>query len=154
MSITTPCKYRRRSYHRAGGEMMTEQSHKDACDIHTIMRRYEKTGVIDHVNARGAEYGNYVGAPDFKEAMDYIANAHSLFESVPAHIRDQFDNDAGKYLEFMTNEDNIDAIKEFGLPTDHLEAHTDASQGDECPPWAKPLLEAKNPPQGSQEPSE
>lgn len=153
MSITTPSKYQRRSPHASGGEPMTEQSHKETCDIHTIMRRYEKTGVIEHVNTRGAEYANYVGAPDFKQAMDYIANAHSLFESVPSHIRDQFENDAGKYLDFMTDENNIQAIKDLGLPVDHLQASITPATGDECPPWARPLFDAKSSPASSEEPS-
>ena len=107
------------------------------------MRKYEKTGLLEHVAKYGPEYANYVGAPDFKQSMDYIANAHSLFNQVPAKIRDQFDNDAGKYLEFMTNEDNFEAIQELGLPTDHLKACQGDNEPDpnDPPPWAKPLLE-------------
>lgn len=106
--------------HPGGGKLMTEQHHKETCDIHTIMRKYEKTGLLEHVAARGPEYKNYVGAPDFKEAMDYIANANSLFQSIPSSIRDKFNNDPAEYLNFVTDENNREAIEALGLPTEHL----------------------------------
>ena len=117
------------------------------------MRKYEKTGILEHAAKYGPEYANYVGAPDFKQAMDYIANAHSLFNQVPAKIRDRFDNDAGKYLEFMTDEGNFEQIKQMGLPTDHLQASQcdDAPDPSQPPAWAKPLLErTTDTPEGSE----
>jgi len=153
MSLVTPKKYQRRSPHPYSDELMTEQHHKETCDIHTIMRKYEKTGILEHTAKYGPQYANYVGAPDFKQAMDYIANAHSLFNQVPAKIRDQFDNDAGKYLEFMTDEGNFEQIKQMGLPTDHLEAAQcdNAPDPTQPPAWAKPLLESTTEaPEGSE----
>lgn len=144
MSITTPEKYRRRSVHPHSDEIITEQSHKDTCDIHTIMRKYEKTGLIEHVNTRGAEYADYCDAPDFKEAMDYIANANSLFESVPARIRDQFHNNPAEYLEFMTDPSNLEKIREMGLPVEHLEAST----SDSAPTPAPTPTKGKKSPDG------
>jgi len=154
MSLVTPKKYQRRSPHPHSDELMTEQHHKETCDIHTIMRKYEKTGILEHTAKYGPQYANYVGAPDFKQAMDYIANAHSLFNQVPAKIRDRFNNDAGLYLEFMTNESNYEEIKELGLPTEHLKASEceNAPDPTQPPPWAKPLVErATGAPEGSEE---
>lgn len=153
MSISTPEKYRRRVTQPHSDEIVTEQAHKDTCDIHTIMRRYEKTGLIEHVNTRGAEYADYVGAPDFKEAMDYIANAKSLFESVPASIRDRFDNDPAKYLDFMTDENNRADIEALGLPTDHLpDCHTQPVSDSVATP-SQGTTSATKLPDGAVEPS-
>ena len=35
----------------------TRQSMRDECDINAIMRKYIKTGAIDHVNKYSGEYG-------------------------------------------------------------------------------------------------
>lgn len=99
---------------------LTEQSHKDSCDIRNIMRKYEKTGVLDH-NAKHA--GRYMDMPtpvDFKEAMDIIASANSMFESVPAEIRADFNNNPATFLAFMQNAENREKIKEYGFDVSHI----------------------------------
>ena len=51
MSITTPIQYRRKVVVRfEEGTGRTEQAHKDEVDIHSIMARYRKTGLISHVS--------------------------------------------------------------------------------------------------------
>lgn len=99
---------------------MTEQSHKDEVDIQRIMRKFKKTGVLTHVAAHKGTYGDYASAPDYQEAQNIIANAKSLFESVPSHIRSDMDNDPQKFVDFMQNEDNRDAIEAYGLSSSHL----------------------------------
>ena len=38
---------------------MTEQAHKDDVDIHKIMKRYERTGIIDHLAKHKGTYMDY-----------------------------------------------------------------------------------------------
>lgn len=109
-----------RTVHPHSDEQLTEQSHADSCDIHNIMRKYEKTGLINHLNLHSGTYGDYTGAPDFHSAMNLISNASSMFESVPSKIRAQFDNDPGKFLAFMQDEKNRDAIIKMGFDDKHL----------------------------------
>lgn len=99
---------------------LTEQSHAASSDIHTIMRKYEKTGVLEHTSLKSGEYMNLPDAPDFHNAMNIIATANSLFESVPAQIRKKFGNDPEAYLTYMQDNNNYDAIKQMGLPVAHL----------------------------------
>lgn len=101
-------------------ESMTEQSHKDECDIHIILRKFEKTGMITHVAAHAGTYGDYTDALGFQEAQNVIAEAASMFESVPAKIREQFENDAGKFLDFIQNDENREQMEEMGFDTSHL----------------------------------
>lgn len=99
---------------------MTEQAHKAECDIHGILNKHKKTGILSHVAQYKGEYSNMIDAPDFHEMQNIIADAKTMFESVPSHIRKEFNNDAGQYLEFMQNPDNVEKIQQYGLDASHL----------------------------------
>jgi hypothetical protein len=99
---------------------LTEQHHKDSCDIHNILRQQEKTGVAIHSSAFNATYGTMPTGEQFHQDMNRIARAKTLFESVPSKIRNEFDNDVAKYLDFMHQDENYEKIQEMGLPVDHL----------------------------------
>lgn len=98
----------------------TEQAHKDEVSIHNIMRKYKQTGVIEHNAQYEGEYMDMTSAPDFYEAKVIIAEANSMFETVPAHIRKDFDNDPAQFLDFMQDPANYQEIEEYGLSTAHL----------------------------------
>ncbi|AXL14615.1 internal scaffolding protein [Microviridae sp.] len=102
------------------GESMTEQSHKDECDIHNILRKFEKTGMINHVAKHQGTYGDYTNALGFQEAQIVIAEAQSMFETVPSKIREEFDNDPAKFLDFIQDDDNREQMSEMGFDTSHL----------------------------------
>lgn len=121
MSLNTPAKYRRIINFKPGTEpSMTEMSHAKSCDIHNIMKKYEKTGVLDHVSQYEGSYMDYGSIPDFHQAHKMIAEANSMFETVPARIRADFDNDPTKFVDFMQNPDNREQIEAYGLSASHL----------------------------------
>jgi len=103
-----------------GTPSRTEQAHKDEVNIHHILKRFQKTGLVTHTNKHEGTYNDYVDAPDFQEAQQIIASANSLFESLPSSLRRKMDNDPQKFVDFMQNEDNRDEMAELGLSTAHL----------------------------------
>ena len=121
MSIQTPNHLRRRVIAENRPETkMTEEAHKDDCDIHRVMRKYKNQGVIDHVNQHKGEYFNYIDAPDYTEAQQAIARAQELFDSVPSKIRADMSNSPEIFIEFMQNPSNREAIEAYGLDASHL----------------------------------
>lgn len=46
---------------------------------------------------------------------DKIQAADANFASLPAEIRQKFNNDTGQFLEFVNNDENIEAMQEMGL---------------------------------------
>ena len=87
---------------------LTEQHHKDACDINLIMRKYQRTGMIDHVSEYAGHYGLLDGQT-FQEKQQAVAQAISMFEDLPSSARDYFDNDPAKFLDFaVTIDDETD----------------------------------------------
>lgn len=97
------------------GPSMTKQSFKDECDINTIMARYEKDGVVTHVKEHEGQYGDFTLGFDYHDAMNRVHAARDMFMSLPAGIRTKFDNDPGKFLDFVSDPKNSDAMVEMGL---------------------------------------
>lgn len=92
----------------------TKQSHKDECDINTIMARYIKTGLIDFVNQHQPQYGDVTGI-EYQSAMDIIATGNTMFEELPAEWRKRFGNDPAVFLDFVQNPANRAEAIELGI---------------------------------------
>ena len=86
------------------GPSMTQQHFKDECDINQILARYQKTGVIDHVNTYAEQYGEMDGAT-FTEHMQAVARAQNMFEALPSTAREHFRNDPAQFLDYISEID-------------------------------------------------
>lgn len=107
---------------RATGEViyppsMTKQEFAGECDINNIIKSFSATGMIRHVSARAAE-GRYEDLPDpldFQESLAIIAQATDSFMTLPAKIRDRFEQDPAKFLSFVSNPSNLDEMRALGI---------------------------------------
>lgn len=102
---------------------MTKQSFKDECDINNIVKRFEATGIVDHLNLKAAE-GVYQDLPDpidLQGALDVSRHASEAFAALPAVLRAHFDNDPVKFLDAVAypTEATQNLFIEHGLAT-HL----------------------------------
>lgn len=115
---------------KAGNNVyVTEQAHKELCDVNNIIKKYDTQGVITHVSKMEAKFGDMTGM-DFKSMMDQITDAQNMFNDLPSEIRNRFDNSPVKLLDFMDNPENrkeaieLGMIKEIWTPeTDGLGEH-------------------------------
>ena len=96
------------------GPGLTKQSHRGECDVNQIMRRYEQTGLMRFVESRQAQYMD-APAIDFQEAMNAVLEANSMFAEMPSDLRKRFSNDPGEFLDFASNPENIDELRDLGL---------------------------------------
>lgn len=94
---------------------LAQQSFKDECDINNIMARYERTGMIEHVNTYQGQYGDFIGFPDYHEAMNAVKEAENMFMTLPSSIRERFDNNPETFLAFAQDENNQDEMIRLGL---------------------------------------
>jgi len=94
---------------------MTKQSFKDECDINNIMKKYEKNGLIDHLNNTRGEYGDFIGFSDYQTSLNEIKAADEAFATIPAAIRARFNNNPSEFLEFVQDEKNADEMIRLGL---------------------------------------
>lgn len=92
----------------------TRQGHKDECDINQILGKFQKTGALTHANNHEANYG-FASSLSFTEAMQTVTTARSMFAELPSSLRDKFDHDPAKFLEFVQNPANDAEKHELGL---------------------------------------
>lgn len=92
----------------------TKQSFKAECDINNIMRRFQQTGVIDHLSQRKPMFGDMPNM-DFQGAMAIVVEARERFAELPSAVRDRFANDPGRLLEFIQNPENTEEAIKLGL---------------------------------------
>lgn len=96
------------------GPSMCQQSFKDECDINRIMARYLETGSVEHVNQREARYQDVTGW-DYQEALNIVAAGNSTFAGLPASVRDRFENDPKKLLDFVHDPANVEECIRLGF---------------------------------------
>lgn len=103
------------------GPSRAKQNFKAECDINTIMRKFEKTGVIEHVKQHGARYGDFIDTPQsYQDAVNQVIEAEKMFLSLPAKVRKAFDNDPGELLASVEaanhgDADQVDRLSRLGL---------------------------------------
>lgn len=97
------------------GESLTQQNFKRECDINYILKKYQKTGLVEHVSKYKGNYEDLSQPCDYQTAMNLVISAAAAFESLPSSIRKQFDNDPGRFLAFAENPDNLEEMKNLGL---------------------------------------
>lgn len=94
---------------------LTHQCFKDECDINNIMSRWVKDGLVAHVNQYQGRYEDVSSAEDYHTSLNRVIAAQDAFDSLPATIRSRFENDPGKFLEFVGDPSNKDEMTKLGL---------------------------------------
>lgn len=93
---------------------LAKDSFREECDINTIVRRFGLTGQLPK-DVRAPVYGDYDTVSDYHSAMNAISSANSAFMEMPAHIRARFENDAGKFVAFCSDDKNREEAVKLGL---------------------------------------
>ena len=114
-----PFNYNRReaSLHSAlkdFGQDMAKQEFKEECDINTIVRNFG-LGYEVPAGIRIPTYGDFTNVEDFHSAANAIAQANESFEQLPAHLRDRWQNDPGRFVDFCSNPSNHDELVKLGI---------------------------------------
>lgn len=109
---------------------LAQQHSKDEVDINNIMKRYRKTGIIDHVAKHQGNYGENDGI-DYHQSMNIIRRADEMFLELPSQVRKEFGNNPAEFLDFVDNPANIEKLREMGLTNTPI---TPTSTTSESPP--------------------
>lgn len=106
---------RRRVQFSSGDQLITKQSHKDECDIHRILKQYQRTGIITHVQSARPQYTDLPDSLDYHTALNVMIEAQSAFDALPSSVRDHFKNDPALFLAAFEDDKQADKLREFGL---------------------------------------
>lgn len=93
---------------------LAQQHARDECDINTIVKRFGLTGELPN-GVRAPQYGDFTAATDYHTAMNAVISAQESFMQLPAEIRTRFNNDAGAFVDFCSDENNRAEAEKLGL---------------------------------------
>lgn len=117
----------------------TVQSDAMETDINVIVARFGLTGMLPQ-NVRPPIEADFIDVVDFRDAMNAIRAAQESFAAMPANVRERFQNDPARFVDFCTAEvdgklANLDEMRKLGLAVDR--------PVEPLPPDpAKPVVEA------------
>jgi len=95
-------------------DSLAQQHAKDESDINTIVRRFGLTGELPQ-GVRMPQYGDFTDATDYHTALNAVRAADEAFLKLPAHIRTRFNNDAGAFVDFCSDDNNRAEAEKLGL---------------------------------------
>lgn len=98
---------------------LTQQEFADDVDIHKILDRYRRTGVLPAAQAAHAQYGDFSRVGDYESALRLVRATTEVFESLPAHVRDALDNNPATFVDFASDPENRNQLIEWGLSPEY-----------------------------------
>ena len=93
---------------------MTKQADFEKANIHCVLKKYQKTGLLPQRTVEPLQ-GTLPNVESYHDAMNVLTEAQQSFDALPSDLRDKFENNPAKFLEFVTNADNLDEMVELGL---------------------------------------
>lgn len=142
---------RQRVVHKNEGESRTKESLAPETDIKNIMRKYHETGT-QFLNTAQPTYGDFSSATDYFDALNRVMAAQEAFMQLPSEVRTYVENDPGKLLELIFDENRREELDKLGLLS-----HTEKVRENKAPEPATPPVEETpevpaNPPPAAPEP--
>lgn len=125
--VKLPCGRKRVTHTFKHCDMLTEQHHAAACDINLIIKKFVKTGVLPDGVVRKPLYLDLSQPFEYADALQKVIDADNAFMSLPAVLRERFDNDPEKFLDFATDPANLKEMVDLGL-AEEIKLH-DSKQG-------------------------
>ncbi len=98
---------------REGEPTGAKQSFKNELDVNRKVAKYIKSGAVAPL-PNDLSFG-FAPPQTFHEALNLIHDAEDYFQGIPSELRNRFENDPGKFLEFIDSPESRDELIELGL---------------------------------------
>ena len=85
------------------GEMITSQAFAESSRITSILKRYQNLGIDPSETMPTPQFKDLSNVQSLDEALDHLAVVDEYFMTLKPEIREEFDNDSRRFLEFVTN---------------------------------------------------
>lgn len=95
-------------------KMLTVQAQRNDCDINQIMKKIEK-GMLVNTTALEGRFEDVSEFDGLEASMIKVQKANEAFMTLPADVREEFDNDPVKLIDFLSDEKNRAKAEEMGL---------------------------------------
>lgn len=93
---------------------LAQQQFREETDINTIVERFGLTGQLPQ-NVRVPLPEDFIEATDYHTALNQLIAANESFMQMPADVRARFQNDPGKFLDFVHDDKNRDEAQKLGI---------------------------------------
>ncbi|WP_445779306.1 hypothetical protein [Shewanella sp.] len=101
------------------GDSLTKQSFAQECDVNWIVSRYMSNPNSDYsqrlANGQVGQYGDFSNVPNYREALDTVRVGEESFMRLPPKLRTRFSNDAGIFMDFVSDPSNRAEMRTLGL---------------------------------------
>jgi len=118
---------------------MTEQKHRKACNINTIMAKARRGQAVPIAQGE-PRYGDFSNVGDFHSARNAVIEAQDMFMELPAAVRRRFENDPAELIGFLEDPANLNEAIELGLverPAEPVVSAPLGGQTEEVPTTAQ-----------------
>lgn len=99
----------------SGDPGFTVQASRDEADINKVIARFQKSGVMPPILRGEPFYGDVSDFGGLAESLIMVQDAERLFGQYPANVRERFQNDYVKFVEFMEDPNNLDEACDLGV---------------------------------------
>lgn len=96
-------------------EPITEQHHAETMDINDLVARYTPKELNDLALNVEQNFMDLTQFDDFQATMNDVARAKTEFEKMPAKIKNKFDNNPARLIQFLGDDKNRAHAEELGL---------------------------------------
>ena len=97
-------------------ETQTVQYFRDQVDVNNIVDRH---GTVNSsriwATTDAPQYIDCTEIPDYQAAQNAVIQANNAFHSLPAKVRQRFNNDPHQFVIFGSDPANIEFMREMGL---------------------------------------
>lgn len=94
---------------------LTQQHFAQECDINYILRNNALVAPLTPEQYASQRFEDLGDSIDYHTAKNYLFEANNAFMSLDASVRARFDNDPGKFLDFVQDGNNRDELIKMGL---------------------------------------
>ena len=104
------------------GESVTVQSFKDECDINNIVASMQDGNVMSSSQTGATsmpQFGDFSGMPDLQDTYNFLIHAKADFDTLPIAVRERFNYDPARFLDFVSDPANLKEMVSMGLATMH-----------------------------------
>lgn len=97
-----------------GDEELVDQAQAQLTDINYLLENAKRKGLLNAATQFEGEMDN-IFPNDYQEAMNIIAQADSMFESLPSDVRNRFKGNPKEFLAFVQNPANGEELVKMGI---------------------------------------
>lgn len=94
---------------------LTRQEFADESDLNKIMEKYAAGIAPIPRGDRAPMFGDFSSLPDYQTSLEMIRQADDAFMQLPSKLRERFDNDPAKLLDFLGDKANREEAISLGL---------------------------------------